>query len=157
MEQREKPAPPRGLARCREAVSCLYHHHGLFCSSHPYAMILFVIVLFCYVCYPLTRFPLPGNAPVEFATTRKEFEYLRQTNGTETFRPRWYNGSPMAYMQQVLVKAVVRSLWVADQQLIPPDAFRAPLSKVFDVVDVINSFKVTVMDSDEALRDTICF
>ena len=49
-----------------------------------------------------------------------------------------YFGAPIAYVQQIVVKSVV-SPWEPNR-LIPADAFRAPLSQVFDVVENINNF-----------------
>ena len=50
-----------------------------------------------------------------------------------------YNGPPTGYIQQVVVKATVAPWQV--NQMIPIDAFRAPLGKVFEVIDGINNFK----------------
>ena len=50
-----------------------------------------------------------------------------------------YVGSPVGYVQQVVVKSVV-SPW-QPQQMIPADAFRAPLAKVFDVLHQLENFQ----------------
>ncbi len=49
-----------------------------------------------------------------------------------------YVGAPSAYIQQIIVKSVV-SPWDS-RQLIQSDAFRAPLSKAFDIVQKIHEF-----------------
>ena len=46
----------------------------------------------------------------------------------------------MAYIQQIVVKAVV-SPW-EHQRLIPTDAFRGPLSSAFDILDHINNYNI---------------
>ena len=50
-----------------------------------------------------------------------------------------YFGPPVAYVQQVVVTAAV-SPWQPDR-LIPNDAFRAPLSLVFDVLPHIHNLQ----------------
>ena len=50
-----------------------------------------------------------------------------------------YVGSPVGYVQQVVVKSVV-SPW-QPQQMIPADAFRASLAKVFDVLHQLENFQ----------------
>ncbi|KPP65228.1 hypothetical protein Z043_116372 [Scleropages formosus] len=47
-----------------------------------------------------------------------------------------YRGPPVAYIQQVLVKAAV-SPW--DNRLVPVDAFRSPLGRVFSLLDEIRN------------------
>ena len=49
-----------------------------------------------------------------------------------------YMGAPVAYVQQVVVRAVV-SPW-SPRKLIQTDAFRAPLAKAFDVLEQVNQF-----------------
>ncbi|KAG7274858.1 hypothetical protein CRUP_012342 [Coryphaenoides rupestris] len=66
--------------------------------------------------YPLLRLPLPGTGPVEFTTA--------------------YRGPPVAYIQQVLVKAAV-SPWGSN--LVPVDAFRPPLGQVFTLLEEIRN------------------
>ena len=48
-------------------------------------------------------------------------------------------GTPTAYIQQIIVKAVV-SPWDSRQH-IQTDAFRAPLTKAFDIMQQINAFQ----------------
>lgn len=45
-----------------------------------------------------------------------------------------YHGAPVAYIQQVLVKAAV-SPW--DSSLVPVDVFRSPLGRVFSLLEEI--------------------
>lgn len=47
-----------------------------------------------------------------------------------------YHGPPVAYIQQVLVKAAV-SPW--DSSLVPVDVFRSPLGKVFSLLEEIRN------------------
>ena len=50
-----------------------------------------------------------------------------------------YVGTPVAYVQQVLIKATVAP-W-DDKKLIHVDAFRAPLHKAFEVLEHIQNFQ----------------
>lgn len=47
-----------------------------------------------------------------------------------------YRGPPVAYIQQVLVKAAV-SPW--DSSLVPVDVFRSPLSRAFSLLEEIRN------------------
>ncbi|XP_066301930.1 sterol regulatory element-binding protein cleavage-activating protein-like [Branchiostoma lanceolatum] len=59
--------------RLKEKIAHVYYRHGLFVSNHPYAIIpLSMLVAFIF-CIPLANLPLPGNAPLEYTTTVKEF------------------------------------------------------------------------------------
>ncbi|XP_006824493.1 sterol regulatory element-binding protein cleavage-activating protein-like, partial [Saccoglossus kowalevskii] len=137
-----------GTKRLRTAISHVYYYHGTFCSSHPYAMICFTICIAAICSYPMLNLPLPGYAPLEFSTPVKEHSlplrigHSKPTQSTldlvDTHTPKWFDGPPLAFIQQFIVKAVV-SPWQSN--LIPPDAFRAPLSKVFKLVDEINSYQ----------------
>ncbi|KAJ8314345.1 hypothetical protein KUTeg_008906 [Tegillarca granosa] len=89
----------------RDRVTQIYYTHGLFCASHPYAIL---------------------------AT---------------------YIGEPVGYVQQIIVKAAV-SPW-QHSRMIPSDAFRVPLSKVFDVIQHIEHFKYQTSDGDISVAD-IC-
>lgn len=51
-----------------------------------------------------------------------------------------YRGPPVAYIQQVLVKAAV-SPW--DNSLVPVDVFRSPLGRVFSVLEEIRNHVYT--------------
>uniref|UniRef100_H3CES5 Sterol regulatory element-binding protein cleavage-activating protein n=1 Tax=Tetraodon nigroviridis TaxID=99883 RepID=H3CES5_TETNG len=107
----------------REKISAAFYRHGLLCASYPVPIILFTSASILTCCYPLLRLPcrdygVPGVEPVG---------YLGE-------RPDWYRGPPVAYIQQVLVKAAV-SPW--DSSLVPVDVFRSPLGRAFSLLEEI--------------------
>ncbi|OQV18690.1 Sterol regulatory element-binding protein cleavage-activating protein [Hypsibius exemplaris] len=132
-----------------------YYIHGLFCASHPYSIICLVTVVVLFCCFPLTKLPLPGYAPLEFVTPINEFvvavkqghvsddvaeEPKHGADGTDV--PEWLlaNTQPDCYVQQIVVKAKIHP-WTDD--LIPIDAVRRPLGLVFDVLNEIQNFSLT--------------
>ncbi|XP_060679735.1 sterol regulatory element-binding protein cleavage-activating protein [Hemiscyllium ocellatum] len=126
--------------RLREKISQAFYNHGLLCASYPIPIIIFTAVCILTCCYPLLKLPLPGTGPVEFSTPVKDYSVpplepnLQHTDQSE--RPDWYVGPPVAYIQQIFVKAIV-SPW--NKNLIAVDVFRAPLSKVFQLVEEVRN------------------
>ncbi|NWI47030.1 SCAP protein, partial [Picathartes gymnocephalus] len=94
--------------------------------------------------YPLLKLPLPGTGPVEFSTPVKDYAPPGPgpQHGEPGERPDWYVGAPVAYIQQVFVKATV-SPW--QKNFLAVDVFRSPLSRVFQLVEEIRN---------HALRDS---
>ncbi|XP_056141806.1 sterol regulatory element-binding protein cleavage-activating protein [Lampris incognitus] len=143
-----RTAPPHGRQltlpdrmtlheRLREKISAAFYHHGLLCASYPVPIILFTSASILTCCYPLLRLPLPGTGPVEFTTGVRDYTVpSHETNGDLGERPDWYRGPPVAYIQQVLVKAAV-SPW--DNSLVPVDVFRSPLGHVFSLLEEIRN------------------
>ncbi|XP_078571709.1 sterol regulatory element-binding protein cleavage-activating protein-like isoform X1 [Branchiostoma floridae x Branchiostoma japonicum] len=149
--------------RLKQQIAHVYYRHGLFVSNHPYAIIpLSMLVAFIF-CIPLANLPLPGNAPLEYTTTVKEFS-LPLTEATaepsllqaameghlDSGLPKWLAGKPVAFIQQFVVMATV-SPW--ESRLIPTDAFRAPLSKVFSIVDDVNNLQVKISGKTRSISD----
>ncbi|XP_066301686.1 sterol regulatory element-binding protein cleavage-activating protein-like isoform X2 [Branchiostoma lanceolatum] len=64
--------------------------------------------------------------------------------------PKWLAGKPVAFIQQFVVMATV-SPW--ESRLIPTDAFRAPLSKVFSIVDDVNNLQVKISGKTRSTSD----
>ncbi|XP_054027443.1 sterol regulatory element-binding protein cleavage-activating protein [Dryobates pubescens] len=129
--------------RLRERTSRAFYSHGLRCASYPIPIILFTALCILACCYPLLKLPLPGTGPVEYSTPVKDYsppEPGPQPGDLE--RPDWYVGAPVAYIQQVLVKATV-SPW--QKSFLAVDVFRAPLSRAFQLVEEIRN---------HALRDS---
>ncbi|KAL4617166.1 sterol regulatory element-binding protein cleavage-activating protein isoform X2 [Arapaima gigas] len=123
--------------KLREKISAGFYWHGLLCASYPVPIILFTAVCILTCCYPLLKLPLPGTGPVEFTTGVRDYMVPPQEpSGDPGERPDWYRGPPVAYIQQVLVKAAV-SPW--DSKLVPVDAFRSPLGRVFALLDEIRN------------------
>ncbi|KAK3541361.1 hypothetical protein QTP86_023089 [Hemibagrus guttatus] len=121
--------------RLRQNISAAFYRHGLLCASYPVPIILFTSVSILACCYPLLKLPLPGTGPVEFTTGVKDYSVpYHEAQSDLGERPDWYHGAPVAYIQQVLVKAAV-SPW--DSSLVPVDVFRSPLGRVFSLVEEI--------------------
>uniref|UniRef100_A0A3Q2ZDL0 Sterol regulatory element-binding protein cleavage-activating protein n=1 Tax=Kryptolebias marmoratus TaxID=37003 RepID=A0A3Q2ZDL0_KRYMA len=121
----------------REKISAAFYRHGLLCASYPVPIILFTSASILTCCYPLLRLPLPGTGPVEFTTGVRDYSVPSQeAQGDLGERPDWYHGPPVAYIQQVLVKAAV-SPW--DNNLVMVDVFRSPLGKVFSLLEEIRN------------------
>ncbi|KAK7886464.1 hypothetical protein WMY93_026085 [Mugilogobius chulae] len=121
----------------REKISAAFYRHGLLCASYPVPIILFTSASILTCCYPLLRLPLPGTGPVEFTTGVRDYSApSSDPHGDLGERPDWYHGLPVAYIQQVLVKAAV-SPW--DSNLVPVDAFRSPLGRVFNLLEEIRN------------------
>ncbi|OPJ68020.1 sterol regulatory element-binding protein cleavage-activating protein [Patagioenas fasciata monilis] len=132
--------------RLRERISRAFYNHGLLCASYPIPIILFTGLCILACCYPLLKLPLPGTGPVEYSTPVKDYSPpspaagLHQGDPGE--RPDWYVGAPVAYIQQIFVKATV-SPW--QKNFLAVDVFRSPLSRVFQLVEEIRN---------HALRDS---
>nr|XP_057909290.1 sterol regulatory element-binding protein cleavage-activating protein isoform X2 [Doryrhamphus excisus] len=121
----------------REKISAAFYRHGLLCATYPVPIILFTSASILTCCYPLLRLPLPGTGPVEFTTGVRDYSVpSHDPVGDLAEWPDWYEGPPVAYIQQVLVKAAV-SPW--DNSLVPVDVFRSPLGRVFSLLDEIRN------------------
>ncbi|NXA10098.1 SCAP protein, partial [Sapayoa aenigma] len=129
--------------RLRHRISGAFYSHGLLCASYPIPIILFTALCILACCSPLLKLPLPGTGPVEFSTPLKDHAApAGPRHGDPTERPDWYVGAPVAYIQQILVKATV-SPW--HKNFLAVDVFRSPLSRVFQLVEEIRN---------HALRDS---
>ncbi|GAB1599283.1 sterol regulatory element-binding protein cleavage-activating protein-like [Argonauta hians] len=145
----------------QDRIALIYYNYGLFCASHSYTIIGSVLFIVIIACYPLTKVPLPGNAPLEYTIPIQNFLEQRQmiSHGKDYIPhgkdlkvpPRWYTGSPYGYVQQILFKGTVKP-WVP-KKMIPSDAFRQPLSKVFDIIEELNLFKFSNNGTDLSLPD----
>ncbi|NXL99467.1 SCAP protein, partial [Tyrannus savana] len=94
---------------------------------------------------PLLKLPLPGTGPVEFSTPVKDYSPPAPGSAgpaADPDRPDWYVGAPVAYIQQILVKATV-SPW--QKNFLAVDVFRSPLARVFQLVEEVRN---------HALRDS---
>ncbi|XP_060539205.1 sterol regulatory element-binding protein cleavage-activating protein [Pantherophis guttatus] len=124
----------------REKISGAFYNHGLRCASCPIPIILFTGLCVLACCYPLLKLPLPGTGPVEYTTPVKDYSqpppFPTQQQGEPSERPDWYSGAPVAYIQQVLVKATV-SPW--PKSFLAVDVFRSPLARVFQLVEEIRN------------------
>ncbi|XP_054246249.1 sterol regulatory element-binding protein cleavage-activating protein [Indicator indicator] len=132
--------------KLRERTSRAFYSHGLRCASYPIPIILFTALCILACCYPLLKLPLPGTGPVEYSTPVKDYTPPSPDTGLQQGdlgeRPDWYVGAPVAYIQQILVKATV-SPW--QKNFLAVDVFRSPLSRVFQLVEEIRN---------HALRDS---
>ncbi len=66
--------------------------------------------------------------------------YFRMILWTDWYFHFQYVGSPVAYLQQIVIKATVEP-WDY-KSLIHTDAFRAPLDKTFDILEQIQNFQI---------------
>ncbi|NXQ44740.1 SCAP protein, partial [Catharus fuscescens] len=129
--------------RLRERISRAFYSHGLLCASYPIPIILFTALCILACWQPL------GTGDLCFA----ECQNLRILQMAEPSLP-WfccsltlsalpqYVGAPVAYIQQIFVKATV-SPW--QKNFLAVDVFRSPLSRVFQLVEEIRN---------HALRDS---
>ncbi|NWW87622.1 SCAP protein, partial [Rhynochetos jubatus] len=132
--------------KLRERISRAFYNHGLLCASYPIPIILFTGLCILACCYPLLKLPLPGTGPVEYSTPVKDYSPPSPGAGLQKGDlgecPDWYVGAPVAYIQQIFVKATV-SPW--QKNFLAVDVFRSPLSRVFQLVEEIRN---------HALRDS---
>lgn len=147
----------RQLNGIHDRVAHLYYSHGLFCSSHPYAVIFVTLAILCVCCYPLLHLPLLGSSSQQFSTPYQGFVPPdAHTDKSENFqftRPRWFQGAPVGYIQQVIVKSAV-SPWKSD--LILTDAFRAPLADAFHLNELIDNHQVHYGVNNATTLGDIC-
>ncbi|XP_071946815.1 sterol regulatory element-binding protein cleavage-activating protein-like [Antedon mediterranea] len=132
----------------RDLVARAYYRHGLFCSSHPLAIIVSVGLVIFLCASPMVKLPIASNAPHVYMTPAEGFSIPQhQADSTKPdvdsstdpqVKPRWFVGSPLAFVQQFVVRAKV-SPWHGD--LTAEDAFRAPLSRAFQIVNDINQYQ----------------
>ncbi|XP_069110525.1 sterol regulatory element-binding protein cleavage-activating protein-like [Argopecten irradians] len=143
----------------QDRVGRIYYTHGLFCASHPYSILCLVISLMLFTFLPLLYVPLPGNVPLEYSVPLREDistvdsvpPNIKDNNNEGELKPRWLRGPPVGYVQQITVRAAVYP-WASDF-LAPMDAFRTPLSKVFDVIQQLDSFIFSDNGKDVSLAD----
>ncbi|OXU21849.1 hypothetical protein TSAR_009631 [Trichomalopsis sarcophagae] len=109
-----------------ERVAGLYYAHGLFCSSHPFAVISLAISIALLCCYPLVNLPMPGVVPRVVVNNS-----MGPINGSE---------SPALYVQQVVLRTAVMP-WAEDLSL--SDAFRGPLFEIFNLLEIIQNYQDT--------------
>ncbi|KAM8869101.1 sterol regulatory element-binding protein cleavage-activating protein isoform 2-T2 [Spinachia spinachia] len=135
-----KLTPPTRMTlrqQLRDKISAAFYRHGLLCASYPVPIILFTSASILTCCYPLLRLPLPGTGPVEYTTGVRDYSVPSyEPQGDLGERPDWYRGPPVAYIQQVVVKAAV-SPW--DSSLVPVDVFRSPLGRAFSLLEEIRN------------------
>ncbi|XP_063231759.1 sterol regulatory element-binding protein cleavage-activating protein [Bacillus rossius redtenbacheri] len=131
-----------------ERVGQWYYAHGLFCSSHPAAVISLAVSLVLLCCYPLLNLPLPGSVPQQLWSSRHNASPLG--DGSLEHHARWFSGRPSFYIQQVVMKTAV-SPWADD--LVLTDAFRAPLAEVFKLVEIIRNYQ---QDNSSKTVNSVC-
>ncbi|XP_015600062.1 sterol regulatory element-binding protein cleavage-activating protein isoform X2 [Cephus cinctus] len=107
-----------------DRVAGLYYAHGLFCSSHPVAVISLAISVVLLCCYPLVNLPMPGNVP--------------RTVINHTIVPVNASESSALYVQQVVLRVGVVP-WSEDLAL--SDAFRGPLFEIFNLLEIIRNYQ----------------
>ncbi|XP_067127513.1 LOW QUALITY PROTEIN: sterol regulatory element-binding protein cleavage-activating protein [Centruroides vittatus] len=121
-----------------DRVAQIYYRHGVFCASHPYAIMLLTILILAVCCYPVIYLPLLGSSSQEFSTPVQNFASMN-INGDDNFPdqgPRWFQGPPVGFVQQIVIKSIVTP-WKPG--LILTDAFRGPLAEGFHVLEMIRN------------------
>ncbi|XP_043921953.1 sterol regulatory element-binding protein cleavage-activating protein isoform X2 [Protopterus annectens] len=140
----------------REKISSVFYKHGLLCATYPIPIILFTFFCILACCFPLLKLPLPGTGPEEYSTTLRDYSLPSSEpspqHADQNERPEWYVGQPVAYIQQVFVKSIVFP-W--DKTLFAVDAFRSPLSRVFQLVEEVRNHVVKESSGAKNLED-IC-
>ncbi|KAG8189219.1 hypothetical protein JTE90_013751 [Oedothorax gibbosus] len=126
-----------------DKVARIYYSHGLFCASHPYSVIFVTLAVFILCCYPLLFLPLLGSSLQQFTTPVKDFlppgVNLENEDNYKFSGPRWFEGPPVGYIQQIVVKSAV-SPWTSD--LILMDAFRGPISTAFHIKEILTNYQI---------------
>lgn len=68
-------------SKFKEKISQLFYYHGLNCSRHPYLLIIFSILLFCFCCYPIFGIHLfQDDFSQQFVTDFDTFRDLNSLN-----------------------------------------------------------------------------
>ncbi|KAL3831431.1 hypothetical protein ACJMK2_023182 [Sinanodonta woodiana] len=143
-------------------VAQIYYTHGLFCASHPIPILFIVCSTILLLCYPLVNLPLPGNKPLEHPSPIKEFLTSNsdpilsnipkeEPEGENKYTPRWLKGPAVAFIQQVVVKATV-SPWDPGK-MVSMDALQVPLSKMFEIMEQMTSFRYHNRSGSYGLTD----
>ncbi|GAB6026796.1 hypothetical protein CHUAL_013289 [Chamberlinius hualienensis] len=148
------------LLALQDKVARIYYTHGVFCSSHPIPVISLAVIIIILCCYPFIYLPLPGNDPQEHVTPWRSYvppsldEFNSSASGDslsvgEVFQPRWLHGLPVGYVQQILVHSSVSG----DVNLV--EAYRAPLSKVFDILEITQNYQL-LNENGSLTLDDVC-
>lgn len=157
----------RNCSSLKSRVAHAYFKYGCFCSSHPIVTILFSIATLLLLSYPLTRLRLASSAPFEIVTADNiSDDALRQAvgDGDDDLAKRlsWlfvetgHRRSPVAYVQQIVVKARVNP-WNSFE-MTPSDAVKGPLELAFDLTEKLQSFRHQRSDSENSQGlDDYCF
>lgn len=136
----------------KDRIAQIYYKHGLYCSSHPLTLISFAIFTFLIACYPLLHIPLLGSSSQQFSTPIALYS-AELDEDSQTIGPRWFQGPPVAYVQQVVVKAAV-SPW--QQSLMLMDAFRSPLAESFHLTELIDNHQFVDSNSTVHTLQDMC-
>ncbi|KAH6940214.1 hypothetical protein HPB50_026336 [Hyalomma asiaticum] len=136
----------------KDRIAQIYYKHGLYCSSHPLTLIIFAIFTFMVACYPLLHIPLLGSSSQQFATPISVYSAELDAD-SQRIGPRWFQGPPVAYVQQIVVKAAV-SPWQPDLLLM--DAFRSPLAESFRISEIVGNHQFTDSNGTKHSLQDVC-
>lgn len=136
----------------KDRIAQIYYKHGLYCSSHPLTLIIFAIFTFMVACYPLLHIPLLGSSSQQFATPISVYSAELDAD-SQRIGPRWFQGPPVAYVQQVVVKAAV-SPW--QPNLLLMDAFRSPLAESFRITEIVGNHQFTDSNGTKHTLQDVC-
>ncbi|TDG49175.1 hypothetical protein AWZ03_004475 [Drosophila navojoa] len=145
------------------SVSHFYYKHGLFLSSYPTCASSIALMAILLSCYPLMNIPLPGTIPTKIVLPYEgrytplfgeaDAAAQNQSGASAAFNASnsggnsggggggggglpWAQSSPAFYVQQITLRASVLP-WADEMQLM--DAFRAPLSEVFKLLEIVRN------------------
>ncbi|KAA0184594.1 hypothetical protein HAZT_HAZT007505 [Hyalella azteca] len=128
-----------------EAVSQAYYRYGLFVATHPIKVILLAVIAFLILSSPLYHLPLPGHVPQEYLTPAHNYSIPPPAEGhislspSPTPTPLWYQGAPIAYILQVVIRSSVCP--VNDSSLTVSDSYRGPLATVFSLYEALSNYE----------------
>lgn len=127
-----------------DLVAQCYYRYGLLVATHPKKVIFLAFTSFLILCTPLWHLPLPGYLPQEYATSLFNYsvpppapEGGIRLDPSPTPVPLWYQGPPLAYILQIVVKSGVVP-W--QEGLTISDSYRGPLSTVFHLAQTISNY-----------------
>ncbi|CAG0897071.1 unnamed protein product [Darwinula stevensoni] len=128
-----------------DRVGQIYYAFGLYISNHPFLVIGLALLVTLLACYPLMKLPLPGRFPKTVTMSVEDFEDFykalvenKTSTDVETWDVPWLKSPPLAYIQQVVIKASV-SPWT--DEMILTDAFRGPLAAAFQLTELVSNFQ----------------
>ena len=143
------------LSKIEDRFESLYYRLGLLCSSHPWIILIFSLLIFAVAAYPLLHVHFIHSSSSQQYVTKLDGQTGVDESKNEPAPPRWLQTSKSyAYIQQIVVKAAVVP-WQSN--LILMDAIRAPLGQVFALQEFISNHQVDFGDSKTHTFGDSCF
>lgn len=121
-----------------DQIGQMYYRHGLRCSSRPYLLLFLSFLAMTICCYPLISMPLLGSSSHHF------------TPDNSSSAPAWFSGPPVAFIQQIIVRAAVDPWSTTELQIL--DAFRSPLHETFRISELVSNHEYTKEENGSRVR-----